>query len=142
MSPFRPMTQFDPARPALVHDRLHAKTFEWLPEGRPRGPWSSGVSRTGAPSRKVEACVADRLDQKTLLSRCGDGFVRRRDCRGLVTCQRATATLAPTSKAGKAIVPTIAATPCRPFTGPTSRSTTTDASIRLARTRSDRSCPS
>src|ERR1700722_19366741 len=34
MSPFRPMTQFDPSRPALVHDRLNAKTFEWSPEWR------------------------------------------------------------------------------------------------------------
>jgi hypothetical protein len=34
MSPFRPMTQFDPSRPALVHDRLNAKTFEWTPEWR------------------------------------------------------------------------------------------------------------
>ena len=28
------MTQFDPSRPALVHDRLNAKTFEWSPEWR------------------------------------------------------------------------------------------------------------
>jgi hypothetical protein len=34
MTPFRPMTQFDPSRPALVHDRLNAKTFEWSPEWR------------------------------------------------------------------------------------------------------------
>ena len=34
MSPFRPMTQFDPSRPALVHYRLNAKTFEWSPEWR------------------------------------------------------------------------------------------------------------
>jgi hypothetical protein len=35
MSPFRPMNQFDPSQPALVHDRLNAKTFEWSPEWRP-----------------------------------------------------------------------------------------------------------
>ena len=34
MPPFRPMNQFDPSRPSLVHDRLHAKTFEWSPEWR------------------------------------------------------------------------------------------------------------
>jgi hypothetical protein len=28
------MTQFDPSRPALVHDRLNAKTFEWSPQWR------------------------------------------------------------------------------------------------------------
>jgi hypothetical protein len=28
------MAQFDPSRPALVHDRLNAKTFEWSPEWR------------------------------------------------------------------------------------------------------------
>ena len=34
MSPFRAMTQFDPSRPALVDDRLNAKTLEWSPEWR------------------------------------------------------------------------------------------------------------
>jgi hypothetical protein len=29
------MSQFDPSQPALVHDRLNAKTFEWSPEWRP-----------------------------------------------------------------------------------------------------------
>jgi hypothetical protein len=28
------MTQFDPSRPSLVHERLNAKTFEWSPEWR------------------------------------------------------------------------------------------------------------
>jgi hypothetical protein len=41
MSPFRPMTQFDPSRPALVHDRLNAKRSS----GRQNGEiTSSGTS--------------------------------------------------------------------------------------------------
>ena len=34
MSPFGPMSQFDFSQPALLHDRLNAKTFEWSPEWR------------------------------------------------------------------------------------------------------------
>jgi hypothetical protein len=29
----RPMFEFDPTRPALVHDELNDRTFEWKPEG-------------------------------------------------------------------------------------------------------------
>jgi hypothetical protein len=28
----RPMSEFDPTRPALVHDELNDNTFEWKPE--------------------------------------------------------------------------------------------------------------
>ena len=28
----RPMSEFDPSKPALVHDQLNDDTFEWLPE--------------------------------------------------------------------------------------------------------------
>jgi hypothetical protein len=28
------MSQFDSSQPALLHDRLNAKTFEWSPEWR------------------------------------------------------------------------------------------------------------
>jgi len=28
----RPMSAFDPSRPALVYDELNDETFEWLPE--------------------------------------------------------------------------------------------------------------
>jgi hypothetical protein len=28
----RPMSDFDPARPALVHDSLNDRTFEWKPD--------------------------------------------------------------------------------------------------------------
>jgi hypothetical protein len=28
----RPMSAFDPTRPALVHDELNDRTFEWKPE--------------------------------------------------------------------------------------------------------------
>jgi len=41
MSPFRPMTQFDPSRPALVHDRL---TFALVDQ-------ASTASDNGAGSR-------------------------------------------------------------------------------------------
>jgi hypothetical protein len=27
----RPMSEFDPSRPALVYDQLNDETFEWLP---------------------------------------------------------------------------------------------------------------
>ena len=32
MSPFRPMSEFDPSLPVLVHDRLNDRTFEWSPD--------------------------------------------------------------------------------------------------------------
>ena len=28
----RPMSEFDPTRPAFVHDELNDRTFEWKPE--------------------------------------------------------------------------------------------------------------
>jgi hypothetical protein len=28
----RPMSEFDPSKPAMVHDRLNDETFEWVPE--------------------------------------------------------------------------------------------------------------
>jgi hypothetical protein len=28
----RPMNEFDPSKPAMVHDRLNDRTFEWAPE--------------------------------------------------------------------------------------------------------------
>jgi hypothetical protein len=28
----RPMNEFDPSKPAMVHDRLNDETFEWKPE--------------------------------------------------------------------------------------------------------------
>ena len=28
----RPMSEFDPSKHAMVHDRLNAETFEWVPE--------------------------------------------------------------------------------------------------------------
>jgi hypothetical protein len=28
----RPMSEFDPTQPAMVHDGLNDKTFEWKPE--------------------------------------------------------------------------------------------------------------
>jgi hypothetical protein len=31
-APLRPMSDFDPSRPAMVHDRLNDKTFEWKAE--------------------------------------------------------------------------------------------------------------
>ena len=30
----RPMSKFDPSAPAMVHDRLNDRTFEWKPEWR------------------------------------------------------------------------------------------------------------
>jgi hypothetical protein len=30
-SPLRPMSEFDPSMPAMVHDQLN-DTFEWMPE--------------------------------------------------------------------------------------------------------------
>jgi hypothetical protein len=27
-----PMSTFDPSQPAMVHDRLNDRTFEWTPE--------------------------------------------------------------------------------------------------------------
>jgi hypothetical protein len=29
---WRPMSEFDPSKPALVHDQLNDHTFEWQPE--------------------------------------------------------------------------------------------------------------
>jgi hypothetical protein len=29
---WRPMSEFDPSKPALVHDQLNDETFEWQPE--------------------------------------------------------------------------------------------------------------
>ena len=29
---FRPMSEFDPALPAMVHDQLNDETFEWQPD--------------------------------------------------------------------------------------------------------------
>jgi hypothetical protein len=28
----RPMSEFDPSKPALVHDRLNDEMFEWMPD--------------------------------------------------------------------------------------------------------------
>lgn len=28
----RPMKEFDPSKPAMVHDRINDRTFEWKPE--------------------------------------------------------------------------------------------------------------
>jgi hypothetical protein len=28
----RPMNEFDPAKPGMVHDRINDRTFEWAPE--------------------------------------------------------------------------------------------------------------
>jgi hypothetical protein len=28
----RPMSEFDPSKPAMVHDRLNDEMFEWMPE--------------------------------------------------------------------------------------------------------------
>jgi hypothetical protein len=28
----RPMSEFDPSNPSMVHDQLNDDTFEWLPE--------------------------------------------------------------------------------------------------------------
>ena len=30
----KPMSEFDPSAPAMVHDRLNDRTFEWKPEWR------------------------------------------------------------------------------------------------------------
>ena len=30
--PLKPMSEFDPSQPAMVHDLLDDKTFPWLPE--------------------------------------------------------------------------------------------------------------
>ena len=32
MTDWRPMSEFDPSKPALVHDRLNDKTIDWEPE--------------------------------------------------------------------------------------------------------------
>ena len=32
MSDLKPMSEFDPTRPALVHDLLNDRTFEWKPK--------------------------------------------------------------------------------------------------------------
>ena len=34
-----PMKEFDPTKPAMVHDRLNDKTFEWLPEWQASYKW-------------------------------------------------------------------------------------------------------
>jgi hypothetical protein len=45
----RPMSEFDPSKPALVHDQLNDDTFEWMPERhcadyeRYAGPWGNGI---------------------------------------------------------------------------------------------------
>lgn len=46
----RPMSEFDPTRPALVHDQLNDQTFRWDSERHGRDwqrseptPWRSGV---------------------------------------------------------------------------------------------------
>jgi hypothetical protein len=50
MSPFRPMTQFDPSQPALVHDRLNTKTFEWSPKWRASFEWHKREAGLGMVS--------------------------------------------------------------------------------------------
>jgi hypothetical protein len=32
MTDWRPMSEFDPTKPALVHDQLNDKMFDWQPE--------------------------------------------------------------------------------------------------------------
>jgi hypothetical protein len=32
MSDWRPMSEFDPSKPALVHDQLSGKVIDWRPE--------------------------------------------------------------------------------------------------------------
>jgi hypothetical protein len=32
MADWRPMAEFDPTKPALVHDRLNGKVIDWKPE--------------------------------------------------------------------------------------------------------------
>jgi hypothetical protein len=45
----RPMREFDPAQPAMVHDQLNDDTFEWEPEKyrehyeRYAQAWSPGI---------------------------------------------------------------------------------------------------
>jgi hypothetical protein len=45
----RPMSEFNPSKPALVHDQLNDDTFEWMPERhradyeRYAEPWGDGI---------------------------------------------------------------------------------------------------
>ena len=45
---WRPMSEFDPSKPALVHDELNRTTFEWEPER-----WAESYRQTAEelPSR-------------------------------------------------------------------------------------------
>jgi hypothetical protein len=39
----RPMKDFDPSAPAMVHDRLNDRTFEWKPE------WKANYEKYAKP---------------------------------------------------------------------------------------------
>ena len=43
----RPMKEFDPSKPAMVHDRLNDRTFEWKPEWQGKYDLSARKSGDG-----------------------------------------------------------------------------------------------
>jgi hypothetical protein len=43
----RPMKEFDPSTPAMVHDRLNDRTFEWKPEWQGKHDLSARKSGDG-----------------------------------------------------------------------------------------------
>jgi hypothetical protein len=75
----RPMSEFDPSKPALVHDRLSDRTFVWAPHmakiyrqyAAPHAPGVIEFDGLGWPKSKKPP-IAEAIPQCPLL--CGPDF--------------------------------------------------------------------
>ena len=54
MTDWRPMSEFDPDKPALVHDRLNDQVINWLPEQNGKDWHLAGITTSATASSRVD----------------------------------------------------------------------------------------